>query len=386
VGAAIGFMLFLLMPGRTFAQVAAEPAAALHAITGPVAAAISDGLQPIAAAAGSGEGAELGRELILRPAPGLEPLASRIARVLSLRFGSDSVRVGDAPPPGLLEAVPAGHVALGFEGGRIRLVLGAALGHFFEASVPLSAQTQEPDVRSLALAVEALRDRALESSERSASAKRHAAGALPPTAASERSGVRPPPWGSRARDLGAGGASGHGDASARREVVPMVFVRMYGGASIASTGLRRGMATGGGLCVQGHCLVLSIETPLPGVLEASATDVRYRYPTFTSGFYSRPWQFGSFAPAASIGFLSRVGHFRRDMGMLGSANSGLDTDLGLRGTLEASLTLIDAVELTSELGVDYALDRWRLGLGDTVAYRGDRASLWAQAGVRVRPY
>jgi hypothetical protein len=374
-------MLLLLAPCPVLAELPAES----HGIVGVAAAAVSDGTQARPPAAEGGRPAAIGRELTLRPARGLEALASRIARVLSLRFGSDSVRVGDAPPPGLFEAVPAGHVALGYEAGRVRLVLGAALGHYFEASVPLSAQTQEPDVRSIALAVETLRDRALELAERSAVVKgqRASARTTQPAAASQLTSVRPPPWGSRARDLGDGA---DGDESMRREVVPMVFVRMYTGASIASSGLRMGMATGGGVCVQGHCLVLSIETPLPGVLEASAKDVRYRYPTFTSGFYSRPWQFGPFAPAASIGFLSRVGHFRRDMGMAGSESSGLDTDLGLRGTLEASLELIDAVELTSELGVDYALDRWRLGLGDTVTYRGDRASLWAQAGVRVRPY
>jgi hypothetical protein len=373
-------MLLLLAPCPALAELPAES----HGGVGSAAvAAVSDGAHARHNAADGGTA--IGRELTLRPARGLEALASRIARVLSLRFGSDSVRVGDAPPPGLFEAVPAGHVALGYEAGRVRLVLGAALGHYFEASVPLSAQTQEPDVRSIALAVETLADRALELAERSAVVKGQRASARTPqpSAASRLSTVRPPPWGSRARDLGDGIG---GDESMRREVVPMVFVRMYGGASIASSGLRMGMATGGGVCVQGHCLVLSIETPLPGVLEASAKDVRYRYPTFTSGFYSRPWKFGPFAPAASVGFLSRVGHFRRDMGMVDSESTGLDTDLGLRGTLEASLELIDAVELTSELGVDYALDRWRLGLGDTVTYRGDRTSLWAQAGVRVRPY
>jgi hypothetical protein len=105
---------------------------------------------------------------VLRPAPGLKALADRVARVLSLRFGGGGVDVGEPPPPGLLEAVPAGHVALAAEGGRIRLVLGAAFGTYFEASVPYTPPAREPDVRSLALAVEALRDRAMEARERSA--------------------------------------------------------------------------------------------------------------------------------------------------------------------------------------------------------------------------
>jgi hypothetical protein len=146
-----------------------------------------------------------------------------------------------------------------------------------------------------------------------------------------------------------------------------------------------GIATGGGMCVQGYCLVIGFESPLPGVLEASATDVRYRYPTITSSFYSRPWQFGIFAPAASIGFLSRVGYFRRDMGLSDNAG-GLDTDLGVRGALEGSFAIGGAFELTSELGLDYALDRWQLGSGVTVMRRGDRATVWAQGGIRLRPY
>ena len=176
-----------------------------------------------------------------------------------------------------------------------------------------------------------------------------------------------------------------GAGDVRQEVKPMFFVRAYSGASNESAGPRMGIATGGGLCVQGHCLVIGFESPLPYVLQASATDVRYRYPTITSSFYSRPWQFGIFAPAASIGFLSRVGYFRRDMGI--AANSeGLDTDLGVRGALEGSFALGGAFELTSELGLDYALDRWVLGSGENVMRRGDRATVWAQAGLRLRPY
>jgi len=170
-----------------------------------------------------------------------------------------------------------------------------------------------------------------------------------------------------------------------REVKPMFFVRMYSGASTDSHSLNMGIATGGGVCVQGHCLVISIESPLPYVLVAEPTDVRYRYPTITTSFYTRPWQFGVFAPAASIGFLSRVGYFNRDMGVNTSAK-GLDTDLGVRGTLEAAFRLYGALELTTEVGLDYALDRWQLGSGANVAQRGSRATGWGQAGLRVRPY
>lgn len=333
---------------------------------------------PPAATSGEDDTREQLRLLTLRPAPGLELLAHRVARVLSLRFGAGSIRVGGPPPPGLIEAVPAGHLALAREGDRVHLVLGAAFGAFFEASLPLGKSASEPDVRSLALAVEALRDRVMEAAERSnepqLSPPLTAARVPSPEQASDSS----PRDRGNLPSLPLGGDS-------QREVKPMFFVRMYSGASNESSGPRMGVATGGGLCVQGYCLVIGFESPLPYMLQASATDVRYRYPTITSSFYSRPWQFGIFAPAASIGFLSRVGYFRRDMGISENAG-GLDTDLGVRGALEGSFAIGGAFELTSELGVDYALDRWQLGSGETVMRRGDRATLWAQAGIRLRPY
>jgi hypothetical protein len=318
------------------------------------------------------------RLLTLRPAPGLELLAQRVARVLSLRFGAGSIRVGGPPPPGLIEAVPAGHLALAREADRVHLVLGAAFGAYFEASLPLGKTASEPDVRSLALAVEALRDRVLEAADRANEPQ-----PAPQLTAADKT---------RSDRSVAGSQRDHGSTPSRpngsepvREVKPMFFVRAYSGASNASSGPRMGVGTGGGMCVQGYCLVIGFESPLPNVLEASAMDVRYRYPTITSSFYSRPWQFGIFAPAASIGFLSRVGYFRRDMGISENAG-GLDTDLGVRAALEGSFALGGAFELTSELGIDYALDRWQLGSGETVMRRGDRATLWAQGGIRLRPY
>ena len=334
---------------------------------------------PTPPAAMSGDDAEQ-PVLTLRPAAGLELLASRVVRVLALRFGQGSVRVGGPPPPGLLEAVPAGHLALARDGDRVRLVLGAAFGAFFEASVPLAKPASEPDVRSLALAVEALRDRVLEAAERTNQAQAQVA-SVGPTPQPQAADVERPPGVRDRGDL----PLPRGDAEPRREVRPMVFVRMYTGASGESDGLKMGFGTGGGLCVEGYCLVIGIESPLPGVLEAGPTDVRYRYPTITSSFYTRPWQFGIFAPAASVGFLSRVGYFNRDMGVQ-TESTGLDTDLGVRTTLEGSFAVGGIFELTSEFGMDYALDRWQLGAGAQVAHRGDRATLWAQAGLRVRPY
>ncbi|HKU40379.1 MAG TPA: hypothetical protein VJR89_19595 [Polyangiales bacterium] len=321
-------------------------------------------------------------QLTIRPAPGLELLAARVVRVLSLRFGQGAIRIAGPPPPGLLEAVPAGHLALARDGERVRLVLGAAFGAFFEASVRTPKDATESDVRALALAVEALRDRVVEAADRTnlAAAQAERAEQPQPTAASAS-----PPAAARSagpRDYGISPAPPL-EGESPREVKPMWYLRMYSGASSEGEGLRMGAATGGGLCVQGHCLVISVETPLP-ILESQPTDVRYRYPTITSSFYSRPWRFGIFAPAASIGFLSRIGYFNEDMGL--RSTKGLDTDLGVRGTLEAGFQVYGALDLTTEFGIDYALDRWQLGSGENVAQRGDRAMFWAQAGLRVRPY
>src|SRR3989442_12994783 len=69
--------------------------------------------------------------LTLRPQPGLRHLAQEVAAVLELRTGQ-RVEVGDPPPPGLLEAVPTGHVAMARQDHAVLLVLGASGGRSFE--------------------------------------------------------------------------------------------------------------------------------------------------------------------------------------------------------------------------------------------------------------
>jgi hypothetical protein len=155
---------------------------------------------------------------------------------------------------------------------------------------------------------------------------------------------------------------------------------VYGGASTESRALRTGVSTGGGLCVRGQCLLLGLEYPLPIALEAGANDVRYRYPTFSCTFLSQPFVFGPFTPAVSVGILSRIGHFERDMGRKDYL-PGLDTDLAVRGTIEGSFEVVESIDVVAQAGVDYALDRWQYA--DTG--RGSRVAPWLQAGIRVRP-
>ncbi|MET0386383.1 MAG: hypothetical protein ABW321_10515, partial [Polyangiales bacterium] len=167
-------------------------------------------------------------------------------------------------------------------------------------------------------------------------------------------------------------------------VEPMLYLGLYGGASNESNTLRTGITTGGGLCVIGQCVLLAVEYPLPINMNTGGDDVRYRYPTFSLSFYSRPFKFGNFTPAASIGLLSRIGHFERDMG-LDESEPGLDTDLAVRGTLEGAYEIFDSVDILAEGGLDYALDRWQFGNGASPTFRGSRLAPWLQAGIRIRP-
>jgi hypothetical protein len=166
------------------------------------------------------------------------------------------------------------------------------------------------------------------------------------------------------------------------KVEPLVFARMYSGASTASTELMAGIGTGIGVCVRRHCLFIAGELPV-NTGSTSHLDVRYRYPTFLSGFYTRPFSFGRFTPGASLGFLTRLGHFEADMGM---RDTGLDTDLGARGTLELGFEVASGIDLMTEAGVDLTLDRNRMvSSGDSLRNRGDRLSPWLQAALRYRP-
>jgi hypothetical protein len=58
----------------------------------------------------------------------------------------------------------------------------------------------------------------------------------------------------------------------------------------------------------------------------------------------------------------------------------------MRATLEGGFKIFEKLDLVAEVGIDYALDRWQLGHGSSVTYRGPRAAPWAQGGIRFRPY
>lgn len=333
--------------------------------------------------------------LILRPEAGLRVLATDVAAVLELRTG-ERVEVGEAPPPGLLEAVPAGHVAMARRDGAVLLVLGASGGRSLDATVQLGAEEPAADARAVALAAEDLRDTAAELARRGgppAEATPTATSTAPPAEAPLPSpyyqhpdpgaAVAPPNATASAQDAIDDGDEISGTSSSSDEsptdVDFLLYGRFYGGASTASSAPATGIGTGVGLCVEKHCLVVGAEMPLS--FGDQRLDVRYRYPTFTSGFYTRPFTFGAFTAGATFGFLTRLGHFRADMGL---SDEGLDTDLGARGSLELALEAYTNFDLITEWGVDFTIDRHRLAAGDRVVDRGDQWSPWGQFALRAR--
>ena len=311
--------------------------------------------------------------LTLRPQAGLEELAEQVAAVLELRTGQRVV-VGDAPPRGLLEAVPTGHVAFAHRDGSVLLVLGAVGGRSLDPSVQMSGDAVDASARAVALALEALRDEATDlvrTPEPSAVSEDERV----PLSASLRRGR-----GSAPRDDDEPGAAVVGP-SFMGSVEPLVYVRLYGGASSASDSIMTGLGTGLGLCVEGYCLVVTGDLPANNG-STESLDVRYRYPTFTSGFYARPVGFGDVTPGASLAFFTRLGHFEEDMGL---ADSGLDTDLGARATGEVAWEVLPSLDLMTEIGLDFTIDRHQLSSGYTLRNRGDRWSPWAQTAIRYRP-
>jgi hypothetical protein len=352
------------------------------------------------ALAGSVPRAQLPAPLLtLRPSPELLPLAVEAAEVLELRTGQ-RVEIGDPPPPGLMEAVPSGHVALALDAnGTIVIVLGAAGGLSHDTVVRLGGQSGEHvDARAVALAVEALRDLAMESPDtRAPLPVTHSDDAnpapvdgaaprsidriapqphVPPVAPQPEAREQPVP-GVLRDEPGSGHRQGSGFLG---EVEPFAYVRAYSGASAASPGPRMGVGTGLGLCVMRQCLVVFGEVPM-NIGPADPVDTRYQYTTFGSGFYSRPFQWGSFTPGASLGFVTRVGYFEQDMGLPGRA---LQTDLGARATLELGYELVTGLDVLAETGADLILDRLRVHSGEETVARGERLTPWMQGSLRYR--
>jgi hypothetical protein len=130
-----------------------------------------------------------------------------------------------------------------------------------------------------------------------------------------------------------------------------------------------------------QCLHITADLPIG---QSNPDDVRYRYPTFTAGFYSRPLHFGKVTPGLGLAFLTRVGRFDRDMGIQGSDE--METDLAVRATAEVAWEILHHTDLMAEGGADCLLDRWLVSGGGAAVSRGDRLSPWLEASIRYRAY
>ncbi|MDD9943106.1 MAG: hypothetical protein OXU20_18840 [Myxococcales bacterium] len=332
--------------------------------------------------------------LTLRPAFGLEHLAEDAARVLELRTGMP-VRVGKRPPADLSDGVPPGHVALLPDDQGVHLVLGVRDREAYETGVRLDLDAPIVDdehARSVALAVEALRDLAFE--QRRARLEREPPDTadvpsepLPePVVVMDATAEEPAPVPVPAKDEGFADVGPLDDTGLPRArggflaaVEPLVFAHAYGGASSASSAPQIGIAAGAGLCAVGHCVVLASAIPMT---RGAPEDVRYRYITFSSTLHSRPFEFAGFTPGLAAGFVTRVGRFNADMGL---EDSGVQTDLAARFHAELAYRVLPFVELTAEGGIDYGLDAWRVSDDHDSVSRGDRTAPWVQAGVRMQP-
>lgn len=314
--------------------------------------------------------------LVLRPAANAKPLAVRVARVLELRSGRAAV-VGEPPPADMLEAVPAGQVGLEGNADVVRVLLIGGDGRKVSARVRLSAGGQGPDARAVALVVEALQDELREPPlTGSDSAGEDVLEPEPIAVDSPAPSTREPARFSDLTDRGP--ARPPKDPDFLGEITPLLLMRAFTGISSSSTRPMMGMGVGVGVCSERNCALVTAEYPISSADDQTTPDeVRYRYLTFASGFYTRPFDWGPFTPGATIAFVTRVGSVE--------GPSALDTDLGLRATVEFAWRALDSIDVLAEAGLDVALDQARSRSGYAVTYRGDQWTPWLQAAVRFRP-
>ena len=308
----------------------------------------------------------------LRPEPALREIARRAARVLATRTGV-AVDVGDPPPAALITAVPMGHVAIAQSAdvpGDITLVFAGKEATYFEAVVRFGSRRGLDEARTLAIAIESLREAALATPLPSVPTQAETAPAVLRT----RHRVR----------LRSDGFSWSHRGSDRLPLAkPTIYLRGLLGLSTARSTFLIGPGTGLGLCISRHCVV--IEGDLPLIPEERSNEryrVRYRFLNFSARFQFRPFQFGPFVPGISFGLVTRIG----TASLVGTGRSQTVTDAGLRMTIEAALRIDRRFEVVVEGGLDFAISRAQFvnRAGDTLVLE-DRWTPWLITGLRLRP-
>jgi hypothetical protein len=277
--------------------------------------------------------------LTLRPTSELDRLAAALVRVLALRLEVPVV-VGEPPPPGLPEAVPSGHLALGREEGRLLLVLAGPEGQVYRSDVPLSStRPDSTEVRAVALAVEALRDAALDGPP---------AGFDPNVTRRtfERRG-QSVTWIYREREGGLFGPQPPVGSDAK----PLFSLGAMAGLSTERLAFSVGPRVGLGLCLQDTCLMLEGDGALVPQESQSCDGRRIQYRPITLGMRvaARPFSIDDVVHFAfSGGILTRIGL----ASLVGVEASRLSSDFGVRTGVEVSWRFAAPLEVALEIGAD----------------------------------
>ncbi len=276
--------------------------------------------------------------LALRPTDELQSLVREVARTLALRMPV-GVSVGDPPPPEILEAVPIGHMAIARdEDGRVLLVLAGPDGQIYRSHVSIGRGRGQDAVRAVALAVEALRDAALDG---------------PPPGSPEvtrrtfaRDGHEVT-WIYREREGGLFGLP----RAPELQATPSIYVGAVAGLSTEYLTALLGPRIGLGLCLHETCLVIESDVPIL-THERTACDgrqIEYRPIGLAVRLVLRPFSIDDVVFFAfGLGLSSRFGLAR----LPGLEVSRLSTDLGIRGGIEIAWRFAPPIELALEVGGD----------------------------------
>ncbi|MGE0790634.1 MAG: hypothetical protein AB7S26_33455 [Sandaracinaceae bacterium] len=272
--------------------------------------------------------------LTLRPGRDSRRFAEGVVRELAVRLDVP-VSLGEDAVSEILEAVPAGHVGVLVDGERAQVVLAGPEAQVFRSNLTLSG-TRAERIRAVALAIEALRDAAIEG---------------PPTG---RGGRRVTTIGDdqEVAWIYEGPRGGLFGELPRQEALakPIVSLGVLGGMSTERLTPIIGPRLGLGLCLFDQCLL--IEGDLPLVADTSVAcdgrQIEYRAVTLSLVFQLRPITIDDWSFAFDFGVLSRFGL----ASLVGVESSQVTSNFGLRTAVETAWRFAGPMEMVLELGVD----------------------------------
>lgn len=322
--------------------------------------------------------------ITVRPTPESRGLARQVVRQLSMRFDVP-ISVGEDAPPAVIEAVPSGHVAIDRTGSEVRLVLAGPEAQVFQTTVVLEDLRRRAVVRAVALALEALRDSALDGP--------------PPGQAPRRTywrDRREVTWVYLEREGGLFGPRRRVEANAK----PLVYLGFLGGVSTERLTPQLAPRIGFGLCQTAWCLLLEGDLPLvPEESEAcDGRQIQYRPITLALRLLLRPFDIDEVVSFAfGLGILTRFGVAN----LVGVDASRLTTNFGLRGSVEVAWRIAGPFELAFDVGLDAHTSPARLtrfprpppgmpaigcpsGIPERVLVE-DIITVWGVLAIRVRP-